>query len=355
MPDSKDGMHLMKALIAGVVASVAFASAFSPFALGHAPLGAGDNEALGDATLIPNAEKSWAVYAELHEAGEAQYYKFDVTSGQRLYLMLYASPGDADAGFLPHMALMAPGIDDEGSLPKYVILPEGYGYRTVPSKRAEKPSYEAFAPGSFYSLSELRFEAGQGGTYYVVVFEEKMGGRYGLAVGEQESFTIEEYLLIPFSTLNVYLWSGQSPIQVIAPMAAVVAIGIVTLYLAQVRTAVTRSAGSALAYVAGLIFVGSAAVKIYVMLVALSWTGLVGDAMLTVTFVLAPLGIGAYAMKYSLGGRHRSQRVKMVIFALLGLISWGGFLVGPAIAVAAAITPSSGGQQRTSLHREQSG
>jgi hypothetical protein len=42
----------------------------------HAPLGVGSNEDIANATLISNPEKSFVIYTELHEGGEAQYYHF---------------------------------------------------------------------------------------------------------------------------------------------------------------------------------------------------------------------------------------------------------------------------------------
>jgi len=44
--------------------------------LAHTPLEPPfDNESLATAYGVPDPTKSWAIYAELHEGGEAQYYR----------------------------------------------------------------------------------------------------------------------------------------------------------------------------------------------------------------------------------------------------------------------------------------
>jgi hypothetical protein len=55
-----------------------------PIVQAHSPTVAGDNESVATATVISDPTKSWAVYAELHEGGEAQYYKFDISAGQTI-------------------------------------------------------------------------------------------------------------------------------------------------------------------------------------------------------------------------------------------------------------------------------
>ena len=76
--------------------------------LAHAPLGPGDNESLETATEIIDPTKSWAIYAKLHEGGEAQYYRFNATAGQRIHIMLYKSTRPEDTDFLPGFVLMGP-------------------------------------------------------------------------------------------------------------------------------------------------------------------------------------------------------------------------------------------------------
>jgi hypothetical protein len=94
-----------------------------PTASAHAPLGSGGNESLATATLVPDPVKSWALYADLHEGGEAQYYKFDITQGQRIHLTLFTTASVEDASFTPGVILMGPGVSNRGSVPNYVETP----------------------------------------------------------------------------------------------------------------------------------------------------------------------------------------------------------------------------------------
>ena len=91
--------------------------------LAHAPLKPGDNESLATATFIPAPTKSWAIYGELHEGGEAQYYPFNMTDGQKIHVMLFKSTRSEEAEFLPSFVLMGPGISEQGDVPDYVEKP----------------------------------------------------------------------------------------------------------------------------------------------------------------------------------------------------------------------------------------
>src|SRR5574337_31865 len=80
-----------------------------PTAAAHAPLGSGSNESLATATHVPDPTKSWAIYADLHEGGEAQYYVFDMTQGERMHVSLLTTTAAEDATFTPGVVLMGPG------------------------------------------------------------------------------------------------------------------------------------------------------------------------------------------------------------------------------------------------------
>src|SRR5512136_2231412 len=77
----------------------------------HAPLSVGSNEDIANATLFANPEKSFVLYTELHEGGEAQYYLFPLKSGQILYGSLQVPGPDS---MVPDLVIIGPGITPSG-------------------------------------------------------------------------------------------------------------------------------------------------------------------------------------------------------------------------------------------------
>jgi len=43
-------------------------------------------------------------------------------------------------------------------------------------------------------------------------------GKYGIAIGYKEEFTLSEWLLIPIDVINIHQWEGQSLILILMPL-----------------------------------------------------------------------------------------------------------------------------------------
>jgi hypothetical protein len=100
-------------LVAFVVLMVSTCVAGIPPASAHAPASAGFNEDIANATVISNPEKSYAIYSDLHQSGEAQYYEFPMKSGQHLYgSVMVPGPGS----MVPDIVIMGPGIPASGNV-----------------------------------------------------------------------------------------------------------------------------------------------------------------------------------------------------------------------------------------------
>jgi len=154
--------------------------------LAHTPLQPDDNESLDTAMAISDPTKSWAIYTELHEKEEAQYYILHLEEGERLKASLYVPI--AEKGFMPKLVVMGPEISSNDVLPEFIEVPKDVGVLVVESNLAESPEYEPFTPSIYYYLSEFDLEISEHGDYYLVVYETSKGGRYGLAVGYREVF-----------------------------------------------------------------------------------------------------------------------------------------------------------------------
>lgn len=331
----------MKRLALGLV-FLMMAVLIVPTASAHAPLGSGSNESLATATMVPDPTKSWAIYADLHEGGEAQYYKFDMTHGLRIHISLLTTTSPEDATFTPGVILMGPGIPGQGFVPSYVEAPAGAGLMAVNGTRAAHATYEAFAPSSFVQLADVSLDAPANGTYYVAVQDANRGGHYGLAIGDRESFTVSEWLLSPFSLLSVYEWERQSLALVLLPAVATGAIG----FLLLVRR---RRAGKPLDMIgwtgalAGLLFLGTGATVVSQMLLSMSRTSVDPFAIVTVIFAALPILLGLLTVRLVLrssGHWTLRSRVYLMVLGGGGLVAWAGFVIGPILAIAAAVLPS---------------
>lgn len=311
-------------------------------ALAHAPLGTGDNESIETATFIPDPTKSWAIYAELHEGGEAQYYHFNITAGKRIHVMLFKSMRPEESDFLPGFVLMGPGLSDQGTLPDYVEKPAAINASVVEGSQPAQGTYEPFSPGTFYSLGELEIDAPSSGTYYVAVYERDMGGHYGLAVGDVETYGIDEWILIPLSLLGVYQWEGQSLPLVLAPMIATVAAGAVLVGWQLKKRGTLGEVTIWLGVLAGLLFIGSGVIIISQMTYSIMLTAFSSEVVITLVFALIPIVLGLATIVLSLRGKLSvKKRIFFVILGVVALFMWAGLFVGPALAIVAGIMPLS--------------
>ena len=315
---------------------------FMPRVFGHAPLMPGSNESLAMATVVSDPTKSWAVYAELHEGGEAQYYRFDIGEGQRIHVGLLKSTAPDEGDFVPGLVLMGSKVTSQGTVPEYVEIPQGAGSMVVEGKNPIRATYEAFAPSAFYQLADLELDAPSSGTFYLAIFENSRGGHYGLAIGDRESFTLSEWILTPLSIISIHEWSGQSLPLTFAPAAAVLVLGIATL-ISRRRTANSpRTLFQLMEAAAGLLFLASGFTVIFQMLLALNLAPLGLDAIVTIVLAVIPIIMGIFAIRFALRktGNVRT-RVSVAILGMLALFAWAGFIVGPIFAIVSSLLPHS--------------
>ncbi|MCW4017228.1 MAG: hypothetical protein NWF00_00860 [Candidatus Bathyarchaeota archaeon] len=322
-----------------------------PAALAHAPLETTDNESIETSTVISDPTKSWAIYAKLNSNGDPQYYTFNVTSDQEIRITLYKSMRPEDTDFKPQLVIMGPELTPQGSIPAEITVPSGYGAYLV--KQSEpQPTYEPFSPGTFVGLAEETLQNPTAGQYYLVVYEQSdapQGGNYGMAIGERETYSLEEWILIPFNLIGIYQWEGQSLPVIFAPMIATLIVG-ATLLTWQLKR--KGELGNLLAWVgaiAGITFVGTAATTLFQKLSAATQVPLGAEAILTMIFVIIPLVLGLTTVRLALkdsGNAGVKKRIYFVILGVAALFAWAGLIVGPALAIAASVMPTKVGNKQ---------
>jgi hypothetical protein len=305
----------------------------------HAPDIPSDNESLETAYTISDPVKSWAIYAELHEGAEAQYYKFDLSQNERLLVMLFV-PTSEESSFTPNLVVMGSGITSKDALPEYVEAVEGVGIMLLEAERPLKPTYEPFTPSSYYYLASFDQEVSAGGTHYVAVYEPFQGGRYGLAVGYREEFGIDELIKIPVDVIGIHLWEGQSVLLIFAPLLVTFAIGFVVLFLKRPLT--FRMLFGWLGILAGLLYLGSGLMILTQMIVALARATPDFSIVLTMIFALMPILLGIAILRLTDRKKDVTNRLRVyiAIVGVIGLFVWAGLLIGPALALLASLVPT---------------
>ena len=314
-----------------------------PEVIAHAPLTPGDNESLETATVVPDPTKSWALYGELHEGGEAQYYSFNITEGERVHVMLFKSPAPEDKEFAPSFVLMGPDINGQGDVPDYVETPVGADTLVAEGKQPAQASYEPFSPSSFYSLADVALDAPRSGTYYIAVYEPSRGGNYGLAIGDREEYTLSEWILIPVNLISVYQWEGQGLAVIFAPMAAILAIGFGLMAWRLRKRELAPTLLDWAGTLAGLLFVGTGAMILFQMSLTLTQTPVAPEIGITLVLALIPVlvGIGVLRLILRSGGEvNIRKRVYLAILGLIALFAWAGLIVGPVLAMVASVLPT---------------
>lgn len=314
--------------------------ALAPPVLAHTPLEMEEgNHSLETALEIPNPTKSWTLYRELHEAGEAEYYELHMEAGDRLRISLYVPRGE-DLGFAPSLVVMGPEIASRDEAPEFIEVPDGAGVALVEAERPDRPEYEPFTPTSYYYIADFEMEVTDEGHYYFAVYETAGEGRYGLAIGYEEVFTLLEWVKIPLDVIGIRRWEGQPLVLFLAPLFATLILGYGLLFWRQRFDPNVFNLASASA---GLLYVGSGLVTLVQMGIYLYGAVYNSLVILTVVFALMPILLGYVILRKvvrvptTLLGR---DRVVLIALGVLGLFTWAGLLVGPVLAVLAGILPS---------------
>jgi len=310
----------------------------SPTALAHVPLIAEGNDNLSSAVYIPDPGKSWAIYGFL-ESNRTEYYSFDLQKGERIYLSLIKSANPAEKSFCPGMALIGPGIKNDGALPDQImpVMP-GYGVMTIAGKSAANATYEPFGPSSFIELAELNLSAPQDGRYYAAVYSNATPGHYGLAVGYREEFGFTERIGSPLRLISVYLWSGQSPSMILIPYLVAEIIGLLVFWRSSRRTAYSF-AGT----LAAFLFLATSASILNQMVFNLTRAPFGPEVYVSLVIATFHALLGVAAIHLARGEAGILQRALMGVIGTIALLSGSGLIMGPILAIAASVLPSMNG------------
>jgi hypothetical protein len=139
--------------------------------------------------------------------------------------------------------------------------------------------------------------------------------------------------------MEIHIWEGQNPFFVLAPIILTFLLGFLYLFLSG---RLERNLQFLAGVVAGLLFVGSGLMTLTQMILAFSTSSLTVAAALTAGFVIAQITLGLALLGYCMRTTtwNLKNRIILIIIGLLGFVTWSGVIIGPLLAIVAALLPS---------------
>ena len=303
----------------------------------HIPIGDA-GETLDTATWVDDPTKSWVAYTELHVAGEAQYFRFNITAGTLIDLRLGIPIESVETSFRPVLVLMGPGLTNQSTPPAFMEIPAGAGVMVFDNE-PEFNEFEGFTPSSFHLVADIEIPAPETGTYYVAVYEESNAGRYSMVFGWIEAYTPWDWISIPLNTIMVHHWDGQHLVIIFAPYAVACLLGLLYIY----RKQEIRNNGSWKTWFAagGAILIGGTSLSVlFQTVIALLATPV--NLLIIVTLFVILVSIVSFlgtVRVLKAPEWHSVPRNGSILIALgaLSLFLWSGYLIGPALLLIAGL------------------
>ncbi|KAF6244579.1 hypothetical protein [Nitrosopumilus sp. b2] len=139
---------------------------------------------------IPDHKISWAIYENLG-VNETKFYTFDAKKGDSFYASIVVPKIEGLENYAPTLVLMS----ENDSITKKVIYEKDFPGTEF---------YEPFGQVTYWERQELKTEIPANGKYFIIVTDEKnQSGKYSLAVGTIEDFSVEDmFILLPKSWIE---------------------------------------------------------------------------------------------------------------------------------------------------------
>jgi hypothetical protein len=263
--------------------------------------------------------------------------------GDRLVLSLMTPGYNAP---VPDMIVMNPetASSTEG-LPPSVSVPQGYGAGIIRGQLPQRAEYEPFTPAAVFEVASYSKEIAAPGLYYLAVVSPSDETRYSLGVGYIEEFTPSEWMFVPINVISTHLWEGQSILTILTPFLAVVILGFVVIARREKHKGSHLTHSCWLAAIAGLCYLGGAAITLVQLVRAVAVTDPSPAIVITLIFAIIPMALGIWALRMGRASSKRTiqDRAFLVLIAVLGLIFWAGLVIGPVLAIGAAVIPDQSG------------
>ena len=177
-------------------------------ALAHKPIfvEAMSNVARENAAKISAPTISWAIYGQLSQIGEVNYYTFEGARSARVKIDVSVPRIDSERDFGVAVALIGTGLP-ENAAGAFLALNAGEGAIIAPDllRDPSRIFNEPFTQTSYWTRQTLAAQLPNDGTYTLAVWNPRgQTGKYVLAIGEREEFGIADLLDFPRTWVKVH-------------------------------------------------------------------------------------------------------------------------------------------------------
>ena len=288
-------------------------------AAAHQPrLVIGENASLGNPIIILNPEVSQAFYGELQ--GQPNFYKISSDKPFKFYLNLLvpASPG------ISGKFISAELLDSSG---KVIMVING-------QKSTWESYFEEFGGDYYLKGPEARANLAAG-TYYIKVFNSNNQGKYSIAVGEIESFPIDESIkaIITIPLLKEHFFAKPVTILFLEFLGIILALGsIMVLYAMLLKSRKSREITDLTVTISGVL---KPVIWLGVLITFISWfyvmykdpLNIVGilNSILLIILVILSWHIGSKLAKMEFG------KIPLIRMTVLVVLWWIFVYLGIAI------------------------
>jgi PGF-CTERM protein len=129
---------------------------------------------------------STAMYATLETPTNVDYYDFNGSKGESIFLSITIPQIAGQENFAPTIALMGPCLPNV-DLPNNVTKPQYSGALILPPPANATPFFEPFSRTSYWTRQEQNVTLPANGRYFVAVWDDKgQIGRYVFVIGYKE-------------------------------------------------------------------------------------------------------------------------------------------------------------------------
>lgn len=185
-------------------------------ALAHRPIFVEPRSNATRAHAIPISDHdiSWAVYAQLSDAGEVNYYRFEAKRGARVRIETLVPRNESARAFGFDVALIGKGFDT-ARVP--FALEAGEGVIVAPDSGHDEARRfdEHVTQTSYWYRQSLRAQLPADGTYWIAVYDPRgRVGKYVLALGEREEWGASDLLEMPRIVARVREFAGLGNIEI---------------------------------------------------------------------------------------------------------------------------------------------
>ena len=185
--------HRFKILLILIILTISIPQVYA-----HKPIQSdGTNTTFENSLHVSDHKISWAIYEELQKY-QTKFYSFEAKKDDSFYASIVIPKLERLENYKPNIAIIGEGIPIQNFHKINAELPLGgiivYKYDgEIPSKEF----YEPFGQATYWERQEIRITIPQDGLYYIVVFDNQGSeGKYSLAIGTIESFSLIDLITI---------------------------------------------------------------------------------------------------------------------------------------------------------------